>query len=337
MPPLALPRKLASLVEHSAAPESVRPAMATLAEMRPQTLEILEADSPLARSVVGVMEASRSLSRLLVADSAAIEVIARPGNRVAPDCSGPETLARWKRLELLRIASRDLSGTDSLEETGTALATLGDDVLAGACTLGEAEDRLAVIGMGKLGGQELNYASDIDVLFVGSGDQEERARRIMATARMSFRVDANLRPEGRSGSLVRSLDSYRTYWARWAMAWERQALLKARPVAGAAQLGEEFAGAASEQVWGRPFGAEELHQVRGMKVRAEGEVARRGLTMAELKRGYGGIRDVEFSVQLLQLVHGRLDPALRPRSTLSALAELGSAGYVDPSDAKDLE
>jgi glutamate-ammonia-ligase adenylyltransferase len=126
------------------------------------------------------------------------------------------------------------------------------------------------------------------------------------------------------------------YWDRWARPWEFQALLKARASAGDPDLGARFEAAAGERVWSRPFGADELHEVRTLKARAEGEVARRGLTDRELKRGPGGIRDVEFSVQLLQLVHGRHDPSLRRRATLGALAELGDAGYVDPADADAL-
>src|SRR5205823_14024574 len=121
--------------------------------------------------------------------------------------------------------------------------------------------------------------------------------------------------------------------------WEFQALLKARPIGGAGPpgLGDAFGAAAEEQVWNRPFGAEELRSVRAMKARAEGEVARRGLTEREVKRGRGGIRDIEFAVQLLQLVHGRQDEALRVPATLPALAELADAGYVDRSDAAALD
>ncbi len=143
--------------------------------------------------------------------------------------------------------------------------------------------------------------------------------------------------KGRNGPLTRSLDSYRAYWDRWAGTWEFQALLKARPAAGDAEVGDAFMAAAGERIWGRPFGAEELRAVRAMKARAEGDVARRGLSERELKRGPGGIRDVEFAVQLLQLVHGRADPDLRSPNTLSALGELASAGYVAAEDATALD
>jgi glutamate-ammonia-ligase adenylyltransferase len=183
--------------------------------------------------------------------------------------------------------------------------------------------------MGKLGAAELNYASDIDLMLVGDGNP----RPVLEVARAGWRVDLDLRPEGRSGPLIRSLESYLAYWDRWAQTWEFQALLKARVVAGDADLGARWAEEAAGRVWSRPFGADELRQVRDMKGRAEAEVARRGLTNREVKAGRGGIRDIEFAVQLLQMVHGRADPALRAPGTVTALGALAAGGYVDPADA----
>jgi glutamate-ammonia-ligase adenylyltransferase len=258
------------------------------------------------------------------------------------DTTGDE-LVRWKQLELLRIAARDLIGLDPLERTTVALADLSADVLDGAALLASAlvpgEGELAVIGMGKLGGHELNYASDIDVVFVGDGpheDLEKRARALVEIAKRCFRVDTNLRPQGRDGPLVRSLDSYEAYWDRWAEPWEFQALLKARPVAGSPRLGRLFADTARRWLWSRPFAAGDLRDLRRMKHRSEAEVARRGLTEREIKRGRGGIRDIEFTVQLLQLVHGPADPGLRSPTTLDALAEMADAGAIDQSDANQL-
>jgi glutamate-ammonia-ligase adenylyltransferase len=272
---------------------------------------------------------------VLTADPFALAVLddldARP--RLQPSTAAE--LVAAKQRELLRIASRDLVELDLLEAVGRRLAQLADDVVAAACDLAgeEATAGLAIIGMGKLGGRELNYSSDIDVLFVGAGD----ARRVMDLTRTCFRVDADLRPEGRNGPLVRSLASYEAYWDRWASTWEFQALLKARPVAGRVDLGQAFLAAASSRVWSRPFGADELREVRAMKLRTEDILARKGLLDREVKRGRGGIRDVEFAVQLLQLVHGRQDPALRSPTTLAALGELADAGYVDLDDAVALE
>jgi glutamate-ammonia-ligase adenylyltransferase len=337
---LASTGPLAVAVERSAAPATVRAPLARLIETHTGLGIRLEEDAGLARALVAVLAASRSLTRLCESDRRCIEVLADLHDRPPVDARSASALAGWKRLELLRIAARDLTGLDDLEAVVAALAALADDVLRGAVDLAEVPsgESLAVIGMGKLGGQELNYASDIDLLFVdGDGGSGARtARKVMDVARGCFRVDVDLRPEGRDGPLVRSLRSYQAYWARWAQAWERQALLKARPVAGDPALGDAFRREAELELWGRTFGADDLRDIRAMKARAEEHVARQGLSHREIKRGWGGIRDVEFAIQLLQLVHGRNDAALRSRSTLAALTELGSAGYVDAEDARTL-
>jgi glutamate-ammonia-ligase adenylyltransferase len=219
---------------------------------------------------------------------------------------------------------------DSVEATTAALADLATDVLRESVALAGATD-LVVVGMGKLGGRELNYASDVDVLFVG-GDVRQ-ARAVMDLARHCFRVDANLRPEGRDGPLTRSVESYAAYWDRWAAPWEFQALLKAVPVAGDVDLGAAWSTAARAAVWDRPFTSDDLRSLRAMKARSEEAVSAQGLAEREIKRSPGGIRDIEFSVQLLQLVHGRVDPALRSPTTLVALADLAEGGYVDRIDA----
>ncbi len=343
-----LPDGLAGLVETSSAPRLVGLALAQLSGDQPGLLDRLENDPGLAMALVAVLSASRSLTRLCRTDHRAIHMLADLNRRPSPDWSSPEALSGWKHLELARIAARDLMGIDALEDVGRALSVLADDVLSGAVVLsqrGAETVPLAVIAMGKLGGQELNYASDIDVLFVApevrggggsGGGPEALARQVMAVARGCWRVDAGLRPEGRDGQLARSVSSYRAYWDRWAQPWEAQALLKARRAAGDQEMGDAFEGAATAWVWGRPFGAEDLRQLRTMKERAERDLASRGLTQREIKRGRGGIRDVEFAVQLLQMVHGRADPGLRLRATLPALAELARAGYVRPGDATDL-
>ncbi|MDQ1415918.1 MAG: [glutamine synthetase] adenylyltransferase / [glutamine synthetase]-adenylyl-L-tyrosine, partial [Acidimicrobiaceae bacterium] len=325
---------LAEAAERSADPAAAGLAVARLTERRPGAADRLHADTGLLSAVVAVGAASPHLSRLLTADPAALDVLARLADRPELDRADPAALARWKRLEQLRIAARDLLGMDALEATGSALAQLADDVLADAVRLAGVDGAdLSVIGMGKLGGRELNYASDIDIMFVGEAD----ARKPLAIARQAWKVDVDLRPEGRSGPLTRSLESYRVYWDRWAQTWEFQALIKARAVAGQRELGAEFMQAATERVWTRPFGADDLRAVRSMKARTEGDVARKGLSTRELKRGPGGIRDIEFAVQLLQLVHGRADSVLRSPTTLIALSELATAGYVAAEDAQALE
>ncbi len=152
-----------------------------------------------------------------------------------------------------------------------------------------------------------------------------------------FRTDAALRPEGRAGALSRALDSYEAYWERWAQTWELQALIKARPVAGEPALGTAFIERAEPFVWPDMLDPAAVHEVRAMKARTEQMLARKGLQTRELKRGYGGIRDIEFAVQLLQLVHGRHDPSIRARGTLDALEQLSGGGYITVPDARQLD
>ncbi|MEA2685770.1 MAG: [glutamine synthetase] adenylyltransferase / [glutamine synthetase]-adenylyl-L-tyrosine, partial [Actinomycetota bacterium] len=329
---------LQTAIERSASPAGVAVALERLSEVVPGVQARLAADPKLRDAVFAVTGASRSLTELLVSEPAALEVLADLDTRPVLDDEEDGDLRRWKRLELLRIAARDLTGRDDLPIVGRALAQLADEVFQVAATRAGADPGLAVIGMGKLGGRELNYSSDVDIMFVGDPRGHDRtARAILDTVRTCFRVDVDLRPEGRDGPLVRTLESYEAYWERWAHTWEFQALLKARPVAGDAALGAAFHERACARVWERPFTLDDLRAIRSMKARSEEELAKRGLTDREVKRGRGGIRDIEFSVQLLQLVHGRADPELRSPTTLEALAEMGAHGYIDPSDARALD
>ena len=258
-------------------------------------------------------------------------------------------LRRFKRREMLRIAARDLLGFASIETTESELAGLADACVEAALRSVGPSLPFAVIGMGHLGGAELSYASDLDVLFVYDGEDaadfrvaDKVAEQLMSELGgitpegQTFRVDANLRPEGKKGALARSLSGYKAYYERWAQTWEFQALLKARPVGGATDLGAAFLTAAQKRLWERPFTADDVRSVRAMKARAEDALARKGLRDREVKRGRGGIRDIEFAVQLLQLVHGRSDPDLRSPNTLDALAELERAGCVAADDAHAL-
>lgn len=331
-----LPATLAEAVAGAAVPGRAGNGVDRLLAAHPDLADHVGPDA--VDALVAVVGASRSLTRVLEADADALDVLADLDRRADEAATDGPTLLAWKQRELLRIAARDLTGIDAVDHTAAALAHLGDEVLAAAVRLAGAE-ALAVIGMGKLGGNELNYASDIDVLFVGEGDPDglaRDARRVLDLARPCFRMDADLRPEGRDGPLVRSVGSYAAHWQRWAQPWERQALLKARPVAGDPALGRAWAEAAAEALWSRPVDADDIRAVRDMKRRAEAEISRRGLSDREIKRGPGGIRDIEFALQLLQLVHGRLDEALRTPTTLRALAELQAAGYVGLDDADQL-
>ncbi|HET6963752.1 MAG TPA: hypothetical protein VFH58_03205, partial [Acidimicrobiales bacterium] len=323
--------------------ESV-PALHWISSVRPEVRDRLDADAVLRGALLAVVAASPWLSRVCASDPLALEVLA---DLEAPLPQMPagvpyDRLRRLKELGVLHIAARDLLGLDDVEAVGRSLSGLAETVLSEALAGAAAPtDDLAVIGLGKLGAAELNYASDIDLMLVvpdaGGPEGLLDPRPFIELARSAWRIDLDLRPEGRSGALVRTLPSYQAYWSRWAEAWEFQALLKARPVAGDEPLGAAFAASASQQVWGRPFGAEELRQLRRMKARSENELGRRNLMEREIKRGRGGIRDIEFAVQLLQLVHGRTDPSVRVPATLDALRALSGGGYVAPDDADGLD
>ncbi len=311
--------------------------------------EVAALDDAAVAAVVAVAGASDSLGDLLAEDdealAALVAAVARPTPAPQPGGPGdpastatPEALARAHRIGLLGIAARDLLGVDDLAATVAALSDLARRTLRGALAqVGDPD--LAVVGMGKLGAGELNVVSDVDVLLVVGGDAhaaERPARRFLEVAGRAVVVDTALRPGGRDGALVRSVEAYEAHWARWASAWEFQALLKAGPVAGPPAVLDAFAGAASDALWRRPFDESSLREVRRLKARAEAQAEARGEADADVKRGRGGIRDIEFSVQLLQLVHGGADPTLRVPATLPALEQLARGGYVDPDEADTL-
>jgi glutamate-ammonia-ligase adenylyltransferase len=248
------------------------------------------------------------------------------------------TLREHRDATWTMIAARDLSGEAPIERTMDALTALADECVASV--LGDDVDGFAVMAMGKYGGRELNYASDIDVLFVCRDreheDAERVARAVMSGMNGLFRVDADLRPQGRDGPLVRSLDAYDTYYRRWAEIWEFQALIKCRYAAGDAQLGSDFLAMVQPFVWPETMPREAIEQIRALKARAEREVERKGLQARQVKLGPGGIRDVEFAVQLLQLVHGRHHPELRVANTLEGLHMLGAGAFISEQDAAGL-
>ena len=278
-------------------------------------------------------------------------------------------LRRFKYRHVLRIGARDLLGDADLSVTTDELARLADVCLGEALRMAEAEHRaavgapldaahggetgLAAIGMGKLGGEELNYSSDIDLMFVygaegqtaggpeGRVDNGEYFARVCRDAvsiiesvteeGYVFRVDLRLRPEGRMGAVAHSLAAYQAYHRERAELWERQALLKARVSAGDPRVGTRFMDWARDVVY-RP-GVDEriLPAIRAMKEQIDAELGRRGQSLAaNVKLGRGGIREVEFVVQALQLLYGGDDAWLRERNSLKALFRLTERGYLAP-------
>ncbi|CAA9356741.1 MAG: Glutamate-ammonia-ligase adenylyltransferase [uncultured Frankineae bacterium] len=255
---------------------------------------------------------------------------------------------------LLALAARDLSGAVTVEEVAAEMADLAAATLSAglAVALTALPDnappcRLAVIGMGKAGGRELNYVSDVDVVFVAEpldGSPEQAALKtatrlasemMRVCAAVAWPVDAGLRPEGGAGPLVRTLASHEAYYRRWAQTWEFQALLKARPVAGDLALGQAYVDTVDPMVWRVGERKGFVEDVQAMRRRVE-KTLKGDRASREVKLGPGGLRDVEFAVQLLQLVHGRTDETVRSGTTLVALDQLAAGGYVGREDARHL-
>ncbi|MFG2519526.1 bifunctional [glutamine synthetase] adenylyltransferase/[glutamine synthetase]-adenylyl-L-tyrosine phosphorylase [Streptomyces sp. NPDC048527] len=338
---------------------------------RRELLDTLITAKPLRDRLLGVLGASEALADHLARHPLDWQALVtyepsdlHPGveefERGLADAVDPNSLRVAYRRCLLSIAARDVCGTTDVAQTAAELADLATATLRAALALAQADApgdaalcRLAVIAMGKCGGHELNYISDVDVIFVGEAvEGADEGKAVQAATRLAshmmricsettvegtiWPVDANLRPEGRNGPLVRTLSSHLAYYQRWAKTWEFQALLKARPVAGDLELGDAYVRTLSPLVWQAAERENFVPDVQKMRKRVvenipAGEVDR------ELKLGPGGLRDVEFAVQLLQLVHGRADLSLRSGTTLDALAALADGGYVGRVDAVQLD
>ncbi len=345
-------------IERSAAPSATRAALIRILEAAPEVVDDL-GDPARREAIIAVAAASRSLTAAIASDPSMLDVlridldpehdVAAFGRAADAATAGADdpgaALRRWKRRELLRIAARDLARRADLPAVARELAALAEVSLQRALAIVAPAQPFAVIGMGKLGGSELNYASDVDVLFVHEGDlaEAERVARSLLSVMSAptidgivFRTDADLRPEGRAGAMSRTIESYEAWYERWARPWEFQALIKARPVAGDPDLGARFMEMSRRFVWPDSLDPEAVREARAMKARAEAELHKQGLAERELKRGRGGIRDIEFAVQLLQRVHGCHDDSIRSATTLEALEQLVAAGYVEATDAHRL-
>ncbi|MCQ4045895.1 bifunctional [glutamine synthetase] adenylyltransferase/[glutamine synthetase]-adenylyl-L-tyrosine phosphorylase [Streptantibioticus rubrisoli] len=356
----------------------VRLAEAQEPEERQALLDTLTGSKPLRDRLLGVLGASEALGdhlarhphdwhALVTYESTDLhpgveefETGLRKGMADVATATPEDALRAAYRRCLLAIAARDVCGTSDLAETAAELADLATATLRAALAIAETDQpadaaacRLAVIAMGKAGGRELNYESDVDVIFVAEApDGGDEGKALQAATRLAARmmrvcsattaegtiweVDANLRPEGKNGPLVRTLSSHLAYYRRWAKTWEFQALLKARPVAGDQALGQAYVDALAPMVWQAAEREHFVTDVQQMRRRVVDNIPAAHLDR-ELKLGPGGLRDVEFAVQLLQLVHGRTDPALRSGTTLTALSQLAEGGYVGRADAAALD
>ncbi|PIJ51882.1 bifunctional glutamine-synthetase adenylyltransferase/deadenyltransferase, partial [Leucobacter sp. OLES1] len=260
------------------------------------------------------------------------------------------------RREILRLALGRLVGVIDDEEVAGGLdaahgALLDALLLALRESAPETGIELALIGMGRYGGRELGFASDIDLVAVHRalpGTAPDAAtrealrlvtelRRLVSDPRFPVDLDFDLRPEGKNGPLVRSLDAYRAYYERWSLTWEAQALLRARAVAGDVELGRDFLALADEIRFPEQFGENEVREVRRLKARVEAERLPRGADpRRHLKLGPGGLSDVEWLVQLLQLEHGASIPAFRTVSTREALHAAVEAELIDGESEESL-
>ena len=277
-----------------------------------------------------------------------------------------DALRRVKRREFLRIGWRDLARRAPFAEVIREISDLTDALLRGALHLAREEvdakfataareTRFTVLALGKLGARELNYSSDVDLVFVMDtvegvevGELHRRyATRLAETfvAALSqetaegrcARVDMRLRPEGRSGALVRSFPAFCAYYEGWAETWERQALIKCRAVAGDLDLGRRFENLASSVAFRTHQGATVVEDVREMRLAMEAKLASAGELDRNIKEGRGSVRDIEFSLQLLQLLFGADRPALQARDTLTVLDAMHAEEVLSDAERHDLE
>ncbi len=271
-----------------------------------------------------------------------------------------DRLRHFRQMEYLRITALDLLGHYTLPQVAAALSDLADVCVQAALELCvqnlpdlpfRGATPLAIIALGKWGGRELNYSSDIDLMFIAS-DEAGEASALKALTRLCeqvvdalsrpmrrgivFRVDLRLRPEGRFGPILRTLSAARHYYENWAEPWERQAMLKARFAAGDPQTGQAFLQRLAPFVYRRQMSAEEWDAIQDQKRRLEAHCRARGEWETDIKNGWGGIRDIEFGVQALQLLYGGRLPRLRVPNTLDALRKLRQAKLVSAAQEQSL-
>ncbi len=281
-------------------------------------------------------------------------------------------LRRHKRREFLRIGVRDLGSLASVEETMSEVTTLADFALEAAYRFCRADlerqhgrlripraardNRFVILGMGKLGGKELNFSSDVDLIYLYETDEPANRRAIPpgeffgrlaerltdAMGRITedglvFRTDLRLRPMGSQGPSAQPVAAALLYYESWGLCWERSALIKARPVAGDVELGDAFLEDVRPFVYRRYLDFSTVEELRDMKARIERQqLPDDAARERNLKLGYGGIREVEFFTQALQLVNGGYDARIRKRNTLEALAELARCGYIPAAESEAL-
>jgi [glutamine synthetase] adenylyltransferase / [glutamine synthetase]-adenylyl-L-tyrosine phosphorylase len=398
-------------IQGSADPKRARRCLDLLVAEGRKDLE--KASPEYARVIGALLGGSEALGNLLVSHPEWLELISpelvefprrKQGVRaevnaaLEPRIASGETAAalawlrQYKQREMLRIAARDLARLSTAPQTTLEISDLADVCLGAVWRVCQAQlverygrayhqepsgrwlpTEACVLGLGKLGGQELNYSSDVDVVFVYSQEgsvfktpggkppvakgRQSALRSAMTShaffnrlaeafiaevARMApegflYRIDLRLRPEGDSGPLTRSLESYENYYAQWGQTWERMMLIKARPVAGNEAIGAEFLEMVHPFRYPRSVNDSVLREIALMKGRIENEVVKAGELERNVKLGRGGIREIEFTVQSLQLLHAGRQPFLQGAQTLPCLAKLAQYELLPKEDARGLE
>lgn len=362
----------------SASPDRALIGMLRIAEVAPSGVAKILAKPKHAKRFARVLGASDGLTDHLVRFPALLSVVGSTSSfptvesalktfesRIDPsDNSAVDQLRIEYRELLLQVALLDVEQDlpqDAFAQVSMALSDIAAATLEFSLRIARNElardDRvdalvlqdtqLAVIAMGKCGARELNYVSDVDVIFVYRGEHEQsndvatrlatRCMRIIdgpAVEPPLWQVDPNLRPEGKNGALVRSVESHVSYYNRWAENWEFQALLKARPVAGDVELGARYVSEVQSLIWTKLNRANLVESVRKMRGRVLDHIPAHERER-QIKLGRGGLRDIEFTAQLLQMVHGADDDSLRIADTLGALSSLAQAGFLGRNDASD--
>jgi glutamate-ammonia-ligase adenylyltransferase len=356
-------------ISASSSPDRALDSLIRLAELDPKTLGKLLAKHEQAERLCRVLAASNGLSDFLLRHPELISLftiasrLPKQDELANLDSSSQDALKISYLTQLLRIADFDLGHADfraPIQQVTAALSGLAGGALNAALEIARrelvaegrfaeadiADTKFAVIAMGKCGARELNYVSDVDVIYVVGGEGDgaleigtklaTKLARVISEPSLEpslWEVDPNLRPEGKSGALVRRLESHLTYYQKWAEDWEFQALLKARFVAGDADLGLEYEAKIKPLVWSRTDRAAIVENARNMRKRVL-DLIPASEKDREIKLGRGGLRDVEFTAQLLQLVHGVTDESVRVPDTLSALRALSDAGLIGRHDAE---
>jgi glutamate-ammonia-ligase adenylyltransferase len=326
----------------------------------------------MAQRLAQILSTSRYATNLVLRAPASVELLAQTDISVGQDRAGlvaemtavvgrheavgtSQALRAVRRRELVQVAMADILHQVDVRQVGRELSNIADaSVEAALATARRQVDQapeMAVIALGRWGGGEMSYGSDADLMFIAAdgtdGDGLTRAGQVVNLMRSllsepgpdpELELDADLRPEGKDGPIVRSLSSYLAYYNRWASVWEAQALIRARFGAGQAELGQAFL--AGIDRWRYPATGLDLAQlveIRRIKARMESERLPRGTDPRQhVKLGPGGLTDVEWTIQLMQLQHGHDRPELRTTGTLAALDQIRSAGLMADDEAEAL-